>query len=124
LEGTKKLTMAFANLTKTVAGATGVIGGATAAGLYALNRAAQTTQQRAFVSNAMGINPHDLMRMKATYGQLGNMESMMGAISAERTNPASRFMAQLGYTPGQAQKADIFNLKFRNTQEQPNPVHN
>jgi Transglycosylase SLT domain len=107
----KKLVSAFTSLTKSLVGTGGLIAGITSmATLAGIIKTAGSTQQKAFMSNALGINPNDVERMSSTWGQLGDVGSILSALESERESPGSMAMAQLGYTPGQARQTNVLDV--------------
>lgn len=84
-------------LVKSILGAGGLLSGFTALGVFmGLLKNAQTINQRAFASSAVGVGANTLTGLQATYGRYGDVESQMSGIASEMANPASPASAQLG----------------------------
>jgi hypothetical protein len=83
---------------------------ATIAGML---KTAQNINQAAFMTNASGMNPNDLNRLKATYGQLFNVESVTSALAREKAAPYSMLMTQMGLSQQQAQGMSTEELMKR-----------
>jgi len=113
----KKLTTAFTSLTKSIVGTGGLLSGiAGMATLAGILKASQTTQQRAFVGSALGLNPNDLPRLQATYGQLFDVGSVTQTLATERERPGSVLMSQMGLSPDQAKSASMTELMDKFTE--------
>jgi hypothetical protein len=70
----------------------------TVAGLVDTSKA---INQRAFYSNAVGINPNAMMRLGATYGRFGDPSRQLGAIAGEQAAPYSLPFAVSGMSQQQ-----------------------
>lgn len=102
--GLVNLTSGFMKLSKAILGTGGLLSGVTSMATVAgMLKTAQNINQNAFMTNAAGMNPNDLNRLKATYGQLFNVESVASSIAREKSAPYSMLMTQMGLTQQQAQ---------------------
>ena len=98
------LTSGFVKLSKAILGTGGLISGVTSmATIAGMLKTAQNINQAAFMTNAIGVNPNDLARLKATYGQVFNVESVYSQVARERAAPYSMLMSQMGISQQQAQ---------------------
>lgn len=98
------LTTGFMKLSKAILGTGGLLSGVTSmATIAGMLKTAQNINQAAFMTNAIGVNPNDLSRLKATYGQVFNVESVYTQIAKERAAPYSMLMTQMGISQQQAQ---------------------
>ena len=102
--GLGNLTMGFVKLSKAILGTGGLLSGVTSmATIAGMLKTAQNINQAAFMTNAIGVNPNDLARLKATYGQVFNVESVYSQVARERAAPYSMLMTQMGISQQQAQ---------------------
>ena len=90
-------------------------GGAIAAGLSALGvmgliRTSENIGASTFTTNALGVNPMDLKRITASYGQMMDVPSVLNKLAVEQRNPASLLMTRLGLSPQQAEKESLESL--------------
>ena len=98
------LTTGFMRLSKAILGTGGLLSGVTSmATIAGMLKTAQNINQAAFMTNAIGVNPNDLARLKATYGQVFNVEAVYSQVAKERAAPYSMLMTQMGISQQQAQ---------------------
>lgn len=108
------LTNSFIKLSKSILGTGGLLSGVTSmATIAGMLKTAQNINQAAFMTNASGMNPNDLNRLKATYGQLFNVESVTSALAREKAAPYSMLMTQMGLSQQQAQGMSTEELMKR-----------
>jgi len=107
----KKLVGAFTSITKAIVGTGGLLSGiASMATLAGIIKLSHTTQQRNFQAAALGINPADMGRYGATYGQMYDVGNVMETLAVERERPGSLLMANMGLSPQQAQNMSTESL--------------
>ena len=108
------LTTSFVKLSKAIIGTGGLLSGVTSmATIAGMLKTAQNINQAAFMTNASGMNPNDLNRLKATYGQIFNVESVTSALAREKAAPYSMLMTQMGLSQQQAQSMSTEELMKR-----------
>ena len=76
---------------------------------------ASTISRRAFFSNAVGTNPNDILRLRATYGRFGDPAAQLGALAGEQAAPYSLPFAVAGMSQGQARGMSTEDLMVKMT---------
>ena len=75
----------------------------------------QAITQRSFFSNAVGINPNDIMRLNATYGRLADPSGVLSGIASARSAPFSLGLATAGISQQEARSMTTEQLTWRMT---------
>lgn len=75
----------------------------------------QAITQRSFFSNAVGINPNDIMRLNATYGRLADPSGVLSGIASARSAPFSLGLATAGISQQDARSMTTEQLTWRMT---------
>ena len=75
----------------------------------------QAITQRSFFSNAVGINPNDIMRLNATYGRLADPGNVLSGIASARAAPFSLGLATAGVSQQEARSMTTEQLTWRMT---------
>lgn len=80
-----------------------------------LIQTASSINSRAFFSNAVGTNPNDILRLRATYGRFGDVGTQLGALAEARAAPYSLGFATSGISQQQARDMTSERLLGRMT---------